>query len=111
MKADCAAEFERIYGQDGQWAELFRRSSEYLGTELVRDVGRSGKYLTIDRWTSREAFQRFKQQYGMEYAELDKTCRRLTSPRPWWGSANRLSRPSRSANEPTWDSSTRASQN
>ena len=78
VKADCVADFERIYGRDGLWAQLFRQSSEYLGTELVRDLEGAGRYLTIDRWTSREALQRFKQVYAAEYAELDKACENLT---------------------------------
>jgi quinol monooxygenase YgiN len=79
VKNDCVADFERIYGPNGLWAQLFRQSSEYLGTELVRDLDRSGKYLTIDRWTSREALQKFKRQFAVEYAALDKTCDQLTA--------------------------------
>jgi hypothetical protein len=30
--------FERTYGPDGQWAELFRRDARYLGTRLLWDV-------------------------------------------------------------------------
>lgn len=78
VKAGCAADFERIYGSDGLWAQLFRRSSDYFGTELVRDLEDSGRYLTVDRWTSREALQRFKREYAAEYGALDKACEKLT---------------------------------
>ena len=33
-----AAEFERAYGMDGEWAEFFRQGRGYIGTELLRDV-------------------------------------------------------------------------
>jgi hypothetical protein len=108
VKADCVAEFERLYGHEGLWEQLFRRSSEYLGTELVREVGRSGKYLTIDRWTSLEALPHFKQEYAAEYAALDKRCEKLTeteaplgnfeSRGPNW--ADSSVRPTRTLNEP-----------
>ena len=80
VKPESAAEFERIYGPgpDGLWAGLFRRSSAYLGTEFLWDTDRAGRYLTIDRWTSRDALQQFKQKYAAEYAALDKICERLT---------------------------------
>lgn len=78
VKAECVAEFERVYGRDGLWAQLFRKSTEYRGTELVRDLERAGRYLTVDRWTSREALREFKRRFAAEYAALDKTCERLT---------------------------------
>jgi heme-degrading monooxygenase HmoA len=78
VRPESIAEFERAYGPDGPWAQLFRRSSAYLGTELLRDTDRAGRYLTIDRWASRDAFQQFKQQYAGEYAALDRALEKLT---------------------------------
>ena len=78
VKPESLAEFERIYGPEGLWSKLFRHSSSYLGTELLRDTDRAGKYLTVDRWTSRDALRQFKQQYAEEYAALDKICEELT---------------------------------
>lgn len=78
VKPESAAEFERVYGADGSWSQLFRRSSAYRGTELLRDAEGAGRYLTIDRWTSREALRQFKERYAEEYAALDKTCERMT---------------------------------
>jgi hypothetical protein len=78
VRAECVPEFEKIYGPDGQWAQLFRRSPLYFGTELVRDLERAGRYLTIDRWISREALRQFKRQFAADYAALDETCERLT---------------------------------
>ena len=49
-------DFEATYGPEGTWAQLFRTSPEYRGTELLRDAFIAGNYLTIDRWASEEAF-------------------------------------------------------
>jgi heme-degrading monooxygenase HmoA len=60
-------EFERAYGPDGEWAEFFRDGDGYIGTELLRDVENPGRYLVIDRWESREAYQRFVELQRKEY--------------------------------------------
>lgn len=79
VKPESLAEFELIYGPGGRWSQLFRRSSAYLGTELLRQADRAGRYLTIDRWTSGEALRQFKQRHAEEYAALDKLCEQLTA--------------------------------
>ena len=71
------ADFERAYGPDGDWARFFRRDPDYLGTELLRSA--AGRYLTIDRWRSRAAFEAFKEREAGEYAALDRRMEALTS--------------------------------
>jgi heme-degrading monooxygenase HmoA len=78
VRPESIAEFERAYGPDGLWAELFRRSSAFMGTELLRDKDRAGRYLTIDRWTSREALKQFKEQFAEDYGALDRALEKLT---------------------------------
>lgn len=73
------AAFEAAYGADGTWARLFRTSPEYQGTELLRDAYIPGAYLTIDRWTSEDAFRAFRKQHDAEYETLDRSCDALTS--------------------------------
>ena len=78
VKPESIVDFERAYGPEGSWAQLFRRSPDYIGTELLHDQERAGRYLTIDRWTSHAALRRFKQKFAAEYAALDKECEQLT---------------------------------
>lgn len=73
------AAFEAAYGAEGAWAKLFRTSPEYRGTELLRDAYIPGGYLTIDRWTSEDAFRAFRKEHDAEYEALDRTCDALTS--------------------------------
>jgi len=75
---DKVAGFEAAYGADGTWAQLFRTSPEYLGTELLRDAYVPGNYLTIDRWSSEQAFRAFRKDHDREYEELDRKCDVLT---------------------------------
>lgn len=72
-------EFLDTYGPDGPWCELFRRANGYLGTELLEDRNRSGRFLTIDRWESKEAFGSFRSAFSTEFEELDRRGERITS--------------------------------
>jgi heme-degrading monooxygenase HmoA len=72
------AAFEAAYGPEGAWARLFRTSAEYNGTELLHDAYVPGSYLTIDRWTSEEAFRAFRKEHDLEYETLDRACDALT---------------------------------
>jgi heme-degrading monooxygenase HmoA len=64
-----ATEFERVYGPEGEWAEFFRRSRGYIGTELLRDIEVPGRYLVIDRWESADAYNAFAAERQEEYME------------------------------------------
>ena len=76
---DKVAGFEAAYGPEGAWAKLFRTSPDYKGTELLRDAYVPGSYLTIDRWSSEEAFRAFRKDHDSEYEVLDRQCDALTS--------------------------------
>ena len=77
-RPDRTAEFARAYGVDGVWTPLFHRSPDYLGTELLHDLDQPSRYVTIDRWTSREAYDRFRAEQATEYRALDERCAQLT---------------------------------
>ena len=73
------AAFEAAYSPEGAWAQLFRTSTDYQGTELLRDSYIAGNYLTIDRWASEEAFRAFRKDHDADYETLDRACDALTS--------------------------------
>ena len=64
-----AAEFERVYGTDGEWAGFFGQGRGYIGTELLRDVETPGRYLVIDRWESADAYNAFVAAHRAEYMQ------------------------------------------
>ena len=78
VKKGGEAEFARVYGPSGEWAQFFRRGQGYLGTELLRDTANPQRYVTIDRWTSSTAYEAFRAQWADEYAMLDQRCEALT---------------------------------
>ena len=75
-----AAEFERVYGPEGDWAQFFRPGRGYIGTELLDDVEQPGRYLVIDRWESADAYNAFVAAHREEYMErVDATRFRYDS--------------------------------
>jgi heme-degrading monooxygenase HmoA len=59
--------FEETYGPNGRWAGFFGDGAGYLGSELLRDAMRPGRYLVIDRWASAEDAARFLADRAEEY--------------------------------------------
>jgi heme-degrading monooxygenase HmoA len=68
-------EFEAAYGAEGEWAQFFRRGAGYVGTELLRDVEQPGRYVVVDRWDSREAYNAFVAEHRDDYMRrVDETA-------------------------------------
>ena len=65
-------EFERLYGPGGEWARLFARSEGFLGLELLRENSDRARYLVLDRWSSKAAFETFRDHFLTEYEALDR---------------------------------------
>ncbi len=78
VRRGSAQEFEELYRSRGGWAGLFAMHPGYRGTELLRDTNRSARYLTIDRWESREAYDGFKERSRPEYDALNARGEALT---------------------------------
>ena len=78
-------EFERVYGPMGEWCELFKKGEGYLGTELYRDENTPLRYLTLDRWVSREAYKAFKQKHLNAYEAIDARGEQVTTAETYLG--------------------------
>ena len=70
--------FEQEYGPEGCWVRFFGQGEGYRGTELVRDVANPRRYVTLDLWESRAAYDLFREERREEYLALDKSCEVLT---------------------------------
>ena len=60
-------EFEPVYGPSGEWATFFGTGRGYVGTELLRDLEHPTRYLVVDRWESRDAYNAFVEANRAEY--------------------------------------------
>jgi heme-degrading monooxygenase HmoA len=73
-----AVDFERVYGADGAWAQLFSCSDGFKGTELFASVSNPGRYLTVDRFRDEASWRRFRTEYREAYVALDAESEALT---------------------------------
>jgi len=72
-------EFAAAYAGDGPWARLFHQGEGFIGTTLLAPDEPGGPWLTLDRWQSRDAFERFQDEHGEAYRGLDVELERLTA--------------------------------
>jgi len=79
VQQSVAQEFENAYGPNGIWAALFRKGEGYIRTELLHNTDDHDRYMTIDYWTSRKAYENFRQQYADEYKIIDLKCESFTA--------------------------------
>lgn len=79
VPADKAADFERVYGADGAWAELFSCSDGFQGTELFASVSTPGRYLTVDRFRDEASWRRFQDEHRQAYLAIDVESEALTA--------------------------------
>jgi heme-degrading monooxygenase HmoA len=78
VPAERRAAFESAYGPDGAWGRLFAQAAGFLGLDLLRCGEQAGRYVTIDRWQSRDDFDAFKRDFAAPYAALDRELEGLS---------------------------------
>ena len=78
VKLGSENRFEKVYGAQGEWADLFGSDRSYRETRLLRDAARALIYVTMDFWDTREAYEKFVETHSAEYQALDTACQRLT---------------------------------
>jgi heme-degrading monooxygenase HmoA len=85
VSVEHQAAFEQHYGPEGSWVQLFRRSPGFRETLLLIDRSNSGRYLTVDRWQSEQAYLDFRGAFSAQYAGLDADCGKLTTAETFLG--------------------------
>ena len=81
-------EFENIYGHHGRWAEFFKQSADYVGTELYKNTADPHRFVAVDVWRSRVAYEAFRKANAAEYSTLDEWCRQLLTHERMLGSTD-----------------------
>lgn len=71
-------EFFELHGPEGSWVALSRQAPGYLDTQLPSDRNESSRFITIDRWESKDAFTTFRETFAREYEHLDRLGDQLT---------------------------------
>jgi heme-degrading monooxygenase HmoA len=66
--------FIEKYGPEGDWVRLFRNSTGFLGTDLLRDEWDRRRFITQDRWASAADYEAFQWRHQAAYEALDRAC-------------------------------------
>ena len=87
-KPERVADFEKIYAADGRWATFFKQSPDYLGTALYKNTQDTHRFVAVDHWRSRTAYENFRKAKSADYAKLDEWCRQLLAHERMLGSTD-----------------------
>jgi quinol monooxygenase YgiN len=89
-KPGAEKRFEDAYGSHGIWAAFFKQGEGFIATELNRDLKDAGRYLTLDLWVSKAAYDEFRALHSAEYQAIDAQCEALTEHESELGKFERL---------------------
>ena len=60
VKTGREDEFEKLYGADGDWTALNRRTRSYLGSSFLRDQNRPTRYQLIEYWSEMLVYEQHR---------------------------------------------------
>ena len=78
VRSENVAAFRDAYGPEGGWVRFFRRDPEYRGTQLLCDREDPTRFVTIDFWSSQEAWSSFRERFAKQFDSLDTQFEALT---------------------------------
>ncbi len=79
VKDKYQAKFEKIYGPDGDWVQLFGKAQGYITTDLHQDISNKKRFITVDFWNTKEDRDNFRMKYSEEFELLDEHCETFTN--------------------------------
>jgi hypothetical protein len=72
VKSGCVERFQSVYGPQGEWVRLFRSDPLFIETRLLQDPFETTKFVTLDFWQSRSAYESFKEVQHAAYDAIEK---------------------------------------
>ena len=100
IRAGVSKEFEHLYGADGAWTKLSRRSRSFLGSSFLRDMGSETRYLLIEYWGEMVVYEKHLADFGDEVTKLEQQRSQLVERMETIGVFTALDVPDRVG--PTW---------
>ena len=104
VKAGQNDAFESLYGADGAWTALSRRSRSFLGSSFLRDLAMSNRYLLVEYWSEMVVYEKHHADFQDETDDLERQRDRLVEQTIPLGLFNALDVPERAG--PTWSQRT-----
>jgi quinol monooxygenase YgiN len=100
VKKGREAEFEEVYGVDGEWTAMNRQTRSYLGTSFLRDQTRTTRYLVIEYWSEMLVYEQHRKSRTAAMTSLEQRSAALVDRVEPMGIFTALDVPDRSG--PTW---------
>jgi quinol monooxygenase YgiN len=100
VRPGASAEFERMYGSDGTWTNLSRRSRSFLGSSFLRDIGSEDRYLLVEYWSEMMVYEKHLASFKMQLDLLERERAKLVDRIETLGVFSALDVPDRTG--PTW---------
>ena len=100
VKLGREAEFEELYGVDGEWTAMNRHTRSYLGSSFLRDQNRSSRYVVIEYWSEMLVYEQHRVFRSEGIAALEERGRALVDAVEPLGVFSALDVPDRFG--PTW---------
>jgi quinol monooxygenase YgiN len=95
-----AADFERLYGADGDWTKLSRRSRSFLGSSFLKDIAHDERYLLVEYWSEMLVYERHMAAFKRALKDLEQQRERYVRSVEPLGVFTALDVPNRVG--PTW---------
>jgi quinol monooxygenase YgiN len=100
VRQGAADEFERMYGSDGEWSDLSRRSRSFLGSSFLRDIASETRYLVVEYWSEMMVYEKHLASYRNQLDALEQRRAGLVDRMEPVGVFTALDVPDRTG--PTW---------
>ena len=104
VKEGRQAEFEHLFGADGDWTLMNRRTRSYLGSSFLRDQGEPSKYLVVEYWSEMLVYEQHRAYRSDAIAALEQQRAALVESVEPLGVFSALNVPDRTG--PTWSQRT-----
>lgn len=72
VRPGAAEDFERLYGSDGEWTRLSRRSRSFLGSSFMRDIASETRYLLVEYWSEMLVYEKHLASFTTPLKVLEK---------------------------------------
>lgn len=92
--------FEQLFGADGPWHALARRSRSFLGSSFLRDAAQPTRYLLIDYWSEMLVYEKHQADFSDQIRQLEAERDALVDTMTPTGIFAALNVPDRAG--PTW---------
>jgi hypothetical protein len=100
VKKGREAEFEELYGADGEWTAMNRQTRSYLGSSFLRDQNRASRYLVIEYWSEMLVYEQHRTYKSTAIRSVEQRSAALVDSVEPMGIFTALNVPDRSG--PTW---------